>query len=375
MLASSSASTSCSRCCGPRSSDRCPSPTCSRSPCCWPLVAFDHAVPGPVHRDRARGRAASARAGPRPGRARRSTALAGTDPAREQGWRAYAGSLLVFSLLSILVLYLQQRLQAVLPLNPTGAPAVPPDLALNTAVSFTTNTNWQNYAGETTMAHLTQAAGLAVQNFLSAAVGLAIAIALVRGHHPADVADDRQLLGGRHAVHALRPAADRVRRRDRPRLAGRPPDLVRPRLGHGARGPRAVDLPRPDRVPGGDQGAGHQRRRHRQRELRAPVREPHAAHQPPRAAPHPGHPVLAHRDVRGHGRRPAPGLGDLRAPWPPSSPSPRPPAILAEHAANPLFPAGIDQALGQHGGQGGPVRRLGRRPVGRDHDRRPARAP
>jgi K+-transporting ATPase ATPase A chain len=107
--------------------------------------------------------------------------LAGTDPAREQGWRAYALSLLVFSLLSICVLYLQQRFQASLPFNPTGAAAVPPDLALNTAVSFTTNTNWQNYAGETAMAHLTQAVGLAVQNFASAAVGLAIAIALVRG--------------------------------------------------------------------------------------------------------------------------------------------------------------------------------------------------
>jgi potassium-transporting ATPase potassium-binding subunit len=107
--------------------------------------------------------------------------LAGTDPAREQSWRAYALSLLVFSLLSISVLYLQQRFQASLPLNPTGAPAVPPDLALNTAVSFVTNTNWQNYAGETAMAHLTQAVGLAVQNFISAAVGLAIAISLVRG--------------------------------------------------------------------------------------------------------------------------------------------------------------------------------------------------
>jgi len=106
---------------------------------------------------------------------------AGTDPAREQSWRAYAGSMLVFSLVSILVLYLQQRLQASLPLNPTGAPAVPADLALNTAVSFTTNTNWQNYAGETTMAHLTQAVGLAVQSFTSAAVGLAVAVALVRG--------------------------------------------------------------------------------------------------------------------------------------------------------------------------------------------------
>ena len=107
--------------------------------------------------------------------------LAGIDAGREQGWRAYTASLLVFSLLSIVVLYAQQRLQAGLPVNPTGAPAVPADLALNTAVSFTTNTNWQNYAGESTMSHLTQAVGLAVQNFLSAAVGLAVAIALVRG--------------------------------------------------------------------------------------------------------------------------------------------------------------------------------------------------
>jgi potassium-transporting ATPase potassium-binding subunit len=107
--------------------------------------------------------------------------IAGTDPGREQGWRAYAGSLLCFSLLSILVLYAQQRLQAFLPLNPTAAAAVAPDLAFNTAVSFVTNTNWQNYAGETTMAHLTQSVGLAVQNFLSAAVGIAVAVALIRG--------------------------------------------------------------------------------------------------------------------------------------------------------------------------------------------------
>ncbi len=107
--------------------------------------------------------------------------LAGIDATREQHWRSYAGSLLLFSLLSIVVLYAQQRLQAALPLNPTSAPDVPADLALNTAVSFTTNTNWQNYAGETTMAHLTQAVGLAAQNFLSAAVGLAVAIALIRG--------------------------------------------------------------------------------------------------------------------------------------------------------------------------------------------------
>jgi K+-transporting ATPase ATPase A chain len=107
--------------------------------------------------------------------------VAGIDPEREQSWRGYAVSMLTFSFASIVLLYIQQRLQSSLPLNSTGVGPVAPDLALNTAVSFTTNTNWQNYAGEATMAHLTQALGLAVQNFASAAVGIAIAIALVRG--------------------------------------------------------------------------------------------------------------------------------------------------------------------------------------------------
>ena len=89
--------------------------------------------------------------------------------------------MLTFSFASIALLYLQQRLQADLPLDPTGVGPVAPDLAFNTAVSFMTNTNWQNYAGESTMAHLTQALGLAVQNFASAAVGIAVAVALVRG--------------------------------------------------------------------------------------------------------------------------------------------------------------------------------------------------
>jgi K+-transporting ATPase ATPase A chain len=107
--------------------------------------------------------------------------IAGIDPARQQGWRSYAVSLLVFSLVAVAWLYLVLRLQSGLPLNPTGAPNVPEELALNTAVSFVTNTNWQNYAGEVAMSHLTQAVGLAVQNFVSAAVGMAIAIAFIRG--------------------------------------------------------------------------------------------------------------------------------------------------------------------------------------------------
>jgi potassium-transporting ATPase potassium-binding subunit len=107
--------------------------------------------------------------------------LAGVDPAREQDWFTYTIAMLVFSIAGLLSLYAIQRLQNFLPLNPRGFDAVPPDLAFNTSDSFITNTNWQNYSGETTMSHLTQMLGLTVHNFVSAATGLAMAFALVRG--------------------------------------------------------------------------------------------------------------------------------------------------------------------------------------------------
>jgi potassium-transporting ATPase potassium-binding subunit len=107
--------------------------------------------------------------------------LAGVDPAREQDWFAYTIAMVVFSVSGFLSLYAIQRLQNLLPLNPRGFGAVPPDLAFNTSISFITNTNWQSYSGETTMSHLTQMLGLTVHNFLSAATGLAMAFALVRG--------------------------------------------------------------------------------------------------------------------------------------------------------------------------------------------------
>ncbi len=107
--------------------------------------------------------------------------LTGVNPDREQRWTTYAGAVLAFSAVSVLFLYFLQRVQGSLPFNPTDAAAVPPALAFNTAVSFVTNTNWQNYAAENTMSHLTQMVGLAVQNFVSAAVGLAVAVALIRG--------------------------------------------------------------------------------------------------------------------------------------------------------------------------------------------------
>src|SRR4030081_924739 len=105
----------------------------------------------------------------------------GVDETHEMPWTEYAVALLLFSVVSMLVLYLMQRIQQWLPWNPQGFGAVAPDLAFNTAASFTTNTNWQAYSGESTMSYFTQMAGLAYHNFISAAVGIALAIAFIRG--------------------------------------------------------------------------------------------------------------------------------------------------------------------------------------------------
>jgi len=107
--------------------------------------------------------------------------VSGIDPASEQDWKGYAAALLAFSVVGVLVTYAIQRLQAVLPFNPQHLAAVEPWSAFNTAVSFTTNTNWQAYSGEVTMSYLTQMAGLAWHNFTSAAAGIAVAMALARG--------------------------------------------------------------------------------------------------------------------------------------------------------------------------------------------------
>ncbi|MCW8165105.1 potassium-transporting ATPase subunit KdpA [Verminephrobacter aporrectodeae subsp. tuberculatae] len=107
--------------------------------------------------------------------------LAGVRPDEESGWLRYAQGLLVFNGLGLLAVYALQRLQAALPLNPQRMAAIAPDSAFNTAVSFVTNTNWQGYAGESSMSHLTQMLALTVQNFLSAATGIVVALALVRG--------------------------------------------------------------------------------------------------------------------------------------------------------------------------------------------------
>ncbi len=107
--------------------------------------------------------------------------LLGIKSSQEQSWQQYAVSLFAFSLVSLLFTYAVLRLQHLLPLNPQGFGPVSPDLAFNTAVSFTTNTNWQSYGGESTLSYFSQMVGLTLHNFVSAAAGIAVAAALVRG--------------------------------------------------------------------------------------------------------------------------------------------------------------------------------------------------
>ena len=107
--------------------------------------------------------------------------LAGVDPAESTSWQRYAFALITFNVLGVIAVYALQRMQAVLPLDPQGFAAVSPDSSFNTAISFVTNTNWQGYAGESTMSHLTQMLALTVQNFFSAATGIAVVWALIRG--------------------------------------------------------------------------------------------------------------------------------------------------------------------------------------------------
>jgi len=107
--------------------------------------------------------------------------LSGVKPEEDMNWKTYAIAVMVFNVLGLIVVYLLQRLQGVLPLNPQGLSAVTPDSSWNTATSFATNTNWQGYGGEVTMSYLSQMLGLTVQNFVSAATGMAVLIALIRG--------------------------------------------------------------------------------------------------------------------------------------------------------------------------------------------------
>ena len=207
---------------------------------------------------------------------------------------------------------LLQRLQNLLPLNPQQFDAVAPDLALNTAVSFATNTSWQSYGGETTLSYLSQMAGITVQSFLSGATGVAVAIALVRGF----ARRSAQTIGNfwvdltRITLYVLLPicvVAGAV-----PGLAGRAANArrlcQRDDAGRRQSGPGA----RAGRLAGGDQAAERRRRRLLQRQLGASVREPDGAGRHRRDAADLPDRRGADQHVRPHGRRSASGLGAVR---------------------------------------------------------------
>jgi K+-transporting ATPase ATPase A chain len=156
--------------------------------------------------------------------------VCGVDEKGEQRWNVYALSLLAFSLVSLLALYALQRAQGVLPLNPTDRTSVTPWGSFNTAVSFVTNTNWQWYSGEVTMSHLTQMIGLTVQNFVSAAAGMAVVVAMIRGITRTGTRCARQLLGRSDALGHTHPLAARSRDGDPLAVTRRHPEL--PRLLH-----------------------------------------------------------------------------------------------------------------------------------------------
>ena len=137
----------------------------------------------------------------------------GVDEKEEQHWLTYAVAMLLFSVAGFVTLYALQRLQGVLPFNPQGQSAVEQSLAFNTAVSFVTNTNWQSYVPETTMSYLVQMAGLTVHNFVSAATGIALAIALIRGFARREAKTIGNFWVDLTRAHALRAAADLDRRR------------------------------------------------------------------------------------------------------------------------------------------------------------------
>ena len=133
--------------------------------------------------------------------------LCGIRQDEEMGWLKYAFAILLFNVLGALAVYALQRLQAELPLNPQAFPNVSPDSAFNTAISFATNTNWQGYGGEATMSYLTQMLALAVQNFLSAATGIVVVIALIRGfaRHSAKTVGNAWVDLTRITLHVLLP--------------------------------------------------------------------------------------------------------------------------------------------------------------------------
>ncbi len=238
--------------------------------------------------------------------------LAGIDPQAEQSWRRYAVHMLIFNAMLMLFTYAVLRLQGLLPGNPQGLAGVGEHLSFNTAVSFTTNTNWQSYGGESTMSNLSQMLGLYHPQLPVGGDGHRPRLRAVPRLCAEIGGDDRQFLGGCDAHHPLSAAAHLHR-------LCRLPDRQRRAADHGGRGGRLhpggreADHPaRPGRQPRGDQDARHQWRRLLQRQLRPSVREPDGADGfradavdlPDRLRPD--------MDLRQGGGQHAAGLGDPR---------------------------------------------------------------
>ena len=186
------------------------------------------------------------------------------DPERGQDWKAYARSLIFFSLAGWLLLYFilrTQRLWDWTGLNPQGFHSAPWNVTFNTTSSFVTNTNWQYYSGETTMSYFSQMVGLTVQNFVSAAVGISVAVALIRGIISRSGQEPWQFLAGFGPHGAVRAVADLVCGRAGAGVPGLDPEFRS--LPDGAYGDRrfAVDRAGSGGFAGGDQGARDQRRR------------------------------------------------------------------------------------------------------------------
>ena len=204
--------------------------------------------------------------------------LLGIDPGREMGWREYTLAVLAISVVSLVAVYAIQRLQGVLPFNPAGFAGVPAALAFNTAVSFVTNTNWQSYGGETTMSNLTQMLALTVQNFVSAAVGMAVLAAFIRGLHrrTASTLGNAWVDSTRSVLYVLLPLAAVLlslllvsQGVVQTMAASREVTLVQPFQRRLVARHHPDHCRRAGRLAGGDQAAGHQRRRVLQRQLGA----------------------------------------------------------------------------------------------------------
>ena len=201
----------------------------------------------------------------------------------EQSWSVYTLGMLAFSAVTMLVTYAIQRLQHLLPFNPQKLGPVEALSSFNTAASFTTNTNWQGYVGETTMSYFSQMAGLAWHNFISAAAGIAIAIALARGITRRGDGKGPGTIGNfwvdltRATVYILLPICARVRAGVR--LAGDDPEPLSLPGGADPRGRQADDRARAGGLAGGDQAARDERRRLLQRQRLPPLREPEPAHE------------------------------------------------------------------------------------------------